>query len=92
MNEHLMKSIIQCAAFLELSGDDIVNPDAAVRELETLSHELQMLSLTERQAFIDFTSHDAEDEVRRGQPQRRTEFIKSLPETLGLVDCHRTRK
>ncbi len=38
MNEYLSnEAVIQSAAFLELSGGDIVDPDAAVRELEAKS-------------------------------------------------------
>jgi hypothetical protein len=86
MNEHLMKAIIRSAAFLELSGDDILNPDAAVRELESLSHDLQMLSPAERRELVDFALRYAEEEARMGQPQRRVEFIRSLPQALGFMD------
>lgn len=81
-----MKAVVQYAAFLELSGDDVVNPDAAVRELEALSQTLEALSSTERRDFVRFVEDYAESEHRQGQSQSRVEFIKSLPEALGLIE------
>jgi len=81
-----MRAVIQSAAFLELSGDDIIHPDAAVRELESLSESLQMLNATERKVFADFAARYADSELKANQPQQRVEFIRSLPQALGLVD------
>jgi hypothetical protein len=86
MNRHLMEAIIQYAAFLELSGDEVINPDAAVRELESLASTLASLSQQERKIFIDFTTQYADKEQRGNQPMKRVKFIRSIPESLGLTE------
>ena len=49
----LAKALIQTAAFLELSGDDTVNPDDAVKALEDIAHTLQSASPEELAAVRD---------------------------------------
>jgi hypothetical protein len=85
MNEHLMRAIIQHAAFLELSGDDVVDPDAAVRELEGLAATLKRLSSSERNAFAEFTNRYADSEQKKGQTEEYVNFVRSFPEGIGLI-------
>jgi hypothetical protein len=47
----LARSVIEAALFLETSGDDVVDPDAAVRALEGIAHELASISDAERLAL-----------------------------------------
>ena len=49
----LAKALIRTAAFLELSGDDTINPDDAVRALEGIAHTLQSASPEELAAVRD---------------------------------------
>ena len=86
MNKTLIKVIVQNLAFLELSGDDIINPDAAVRAIESVATELDALTDREKAMFSDFVGKLADEEERAGQPQERVEFIRSIPEALGLAD------
>jgi hypothetical protein len=83
MNRTLMSAIVELAAFLALSGDDIVNPDAAVSQLEQLSAKLRELSAPDREAFISFVQELAEAERKRGDSSR-AEFLAVVPENLGL--------
>jgi hypothetical protein len=36
----LARSVIEALLFLEMSGDDIVDPDSALRAMENIAHEL----------------------------------------------------
>jgi hypothetical protein len=47
----LAKALIETAAFLELSGDDVINPDDAVRAMEGIGHTLKSASPDELSAI-----------------------------------------
>lgn len=78
----LMQALADQAAFLALSGNDVVNPDAAVAQLELLGALLQALSPDERRVFIGFCRELAESE----RDPERGEFFESLPENLGMIE------
>lgn len=40
MNEAVLQALVDCIAFIELSPDDVIDPDAAVRALEDVSFVL----------------------------------------------------
>lgn len=86
MNEQLMRAVICTATFFELSGDDIIDPDAALQQMESLSKILRDLSPTEKQKFIDFTQKYALEEEANGASVERLDFIKSISDSLGLLD------
>ena len=86
MNEILMQAVVECAAFLELSGDDVVNPDAAVRQLEGLASTLRELTPPDRIAFTEFVEDLARSELENHGSTRRVQFLQTLPENLGLRD------
>ena len=73
-----MRAIVQVAAFLELSPDELIDPDAAVRELETMAQLLDQLSEGEKRQFVAFVHA----EVEAGGPAAYREFLRSLPKTL----------
>jgi hypothetical protein len=81
-----MRIIIQNICFFALSSDDAVNPDNAVREIEGIAAELNDLVEADKESFINFTQECALSEEEAGQPERRVEFIKSIPVSLGLID------
>jgi hypothetical protein len=67
--------------FLELSGEDVVDPDAAVAQLEAVAAQLQMLTDQERAAVVD-------ELIAVGKAHsspREQEFILDLPGSLGLL-------
>ena len=82
MNEVLMGIVVDMMAFLELSGDEVVDPDAAVSCLENISGELQRLDGANRRVFLNHVKKQA----AREQDQRRKEFLQSLPEAAGLME------
>jgi citrate lyase beta subunit len=84
MNATLMKSIVESAAFLSLSGDDAVQPDAAVAQLEQLAATLKEMSQEDRQTFVRYINDLAQQERRAGKDKERIAFLETLPENLGI--------
>jgi len=76
----LTRAIVELVLFLELSDENLVDPDASVSALEQLSHTLQGASADTRQSMVEqirtMSHHDPE----------ASKLIAELPETLGLVD------
>jgi hypothetical protein len=82
-----MKAVIDLAAFLELSDDDVVDPDAAVEQLEILAFNLKHLTQEERQVFIHFISKTVADlETKELSNDNLVSFLRSLPDSLGLIE------
>ncbi len=84
----LARSVIEAALLIESSGDDVIAPDAAVRALEGIAHELASTSDAERLAL-----REALDELIRaeqagtGGSAHRAEvvaFYRSFMENFGL--------
>ena len=70
----MVRAIAAAMMFLEESGPDEVDPDAAVRGMENISHELlefgnsdrvEFIELIERVSAAESNDHDCVD--RRGQ-------------------------
>jgi hypothetical protein len=57
--KNLCQAIIWSACFLELSPDDIVDPDSAVKALEDISTALQAATEQEQEAFRHTCSEEA---------------------------------
>jgi hypothetical protein len=84
MNPTLMKAIVEYAAFLSLSRDDVIQPDAAVAQLEQLATALKELSPADRQTFSRFINSLAAQERQRGRDKNRLSFLETLPQNLGI--------
>jgi hypothetical protein len=77
----LVCSLVELLMFLELSGEEIVDPDAAVAQLEAIAALLQELSEEERATIIDEIIL-----IGKANPDPRArEFIIDLPGSLGLL-------
>jgi len=83
MNKALMRAVAEAALFAGLSPDDVVQPDAAVAQLEQLAAALKALSAGERETFRHFLDDLANDEAKSGTSER-AEFLRSVFENLGL--------
>jgi hypothetical protein len=84
----LARSVIKATLFLEASGDDVVDPDAAVRALEGIAHELASTSEAERLALREVL-----DELIRAEQAGPSDsapraeavaFYRSFMENFGL--------
>jgi hypothetical protein len=82
--------VIEAALFLELSSDDLVDPDSAVRALESIAHELGSIGEAERAALREALDElIAEEQAgRNGSAPRQEviEFYQSFFENFGLEE------
>lgn len=78
-SHHLIKVIADMAIFLELSDEHSFNPDAAVEMLEHIAAELQLLTDDEKGSIIDSFA-----EIAKAYRGNESDFVKALPDTLGL--------
>ena len=82
MNEWLMRAVVQAAAFFELVSDDTLDPDVAVKELESITFLLNHLRPEEKQELVAFVQREAES---ARLPDYR-EFLLAFPEATGLLE------
>ena len=82
----LAKALIQTAAFLELSGDDAVNPDDAVRALEHIAHTLQSASPDELTAVRDALQELAAEERAGFARPDVLRFYEQFFESIGVTE------
>jgi hypothetical protein len=54
VNEHLMAALLYAASFFETSTDDECDLDLAVKQLESIAHEVRQLSSAEQDEFRRF--------------------------------------
>ncbi|QVQ28278.1 hypothetical protein [Achromobacter deleyi] len=81
INEHVVRAIVEVAVFLEFSGEEEINPDAAVRVLEQLASTLQMMdSKTKSSLCSQF------ENVAIEYSDEQAEFVENLGEALGLIE------
>jgi hypothetical protein len=80
VNEWLMRVVVQAAAFFELVDDDVLDPDTAVKQLESIAYNLKRLSPAERQEFVSFVLQEA---ASTRMPEYR-EFLLAFPDAAGL--------
>ena len=72
-NTPLVRAIVEALMFLERAGDDEIDPDAAVRGIEVIGHELDALSQTDRAEFRLVLERIAETSGDSGHAQRARE-------------------
>jgi hypothetical protein len=79
VNEILMRAVVEAAAFLELSPDDVLDPDIAVKQLESMVYLLGQLSESEKRQLVAFARAEA-DRVSSGDYR---DFLRQFPEAMG---------
>ncbi|MBB4908594.1 hypothetical protein [Actinophytocola algeriensis] len=72
-NTLLVRAIVEALMFLEHAEDDEVDPDAAVRGIEVIGHELAALSPADRTEFRLVLARIAETSGDRGHARRARE-------------------
>lgn len=80
MPDAYLAALLDCIAFLELSDDRTVDPDAAVRQLDSVAH-LLLSAPSEREQIISDISTLAAAEPDAD----RRRLFERLPTYLGLV-------
>ncbi len=84
----LAQAVVDAAAFLELSGDDVVSPDAAVDALESIAAALSEATREEKKCVLDYCAAQAKalvDDASVGAAKRRA-FYLGFEESFGLSD------
>ena len=82
----LAKALIQAAAFIELSSDDTVNPDDAVRALEDIAATLQSASPDEVAAIRAALQELIAEERASFARADALRFYEHFLESVGLAD------
>lgn len=81
----LVEAILAASAFLEQGSDDEVDPDWAVKTLESMAHhvgQVPQAELPELLAVFDAVAVEAEQAGRAGWAQ----FVRTQPFSFGLTD------
>ena len=73
------RAVADLAVFVETSDDDVLDPDAGVRLLESVAHGLQTLSDSDAAALADSLRQIAD-----GYGSDR-QLVLDLPEMLGFL-------
>lgn len=79
MNQTLILCLVDNLVALEFARDDEVSPDFAVRLMEAVGAELQLLPEEERQDFVETVLA-----LAKSKGGEFEEFIEQLPDALGL--------
>jgi hypothetical protein len=82
----LIQAVIEMIVFLGTSGDQVVDPDAAVSQLELVASILGEMSESERRDFVTFVGEMAEVEELQSGNTPRAAFLRSLCSNLGLEE------
>jgi hypothetical protein len=85
MNRILTEIIVDLLVFLEMSSDDIVDPDAAVQQIDTVAYHLRQLGKNDRDIIVGYIQEIAHADEFAERPDLQR-FLSSLPESLGLQD------
>lgn len=81
INKHVALAIVEVAVFFEFSGEDVLNPDAAIQALEQLASTLQMAGSGAKLALC---SHF--ENIAMEYSGEQAEFVESLGDLLGLIE------
>ena len=77
---NLANAILDLAAFLELSGDDVVDPDVAVKAMESLAFALKSATPDEVAAIRSAIR----EQVASSPSPERAAFLRTFSENVGL--------
>lgn len=80
----LCRSIAYLALFLDQSNDQVVDPDAAVQQLESLAGDLQGLTPIGRARFIEVCRSEAARSASDPTLRKYHDFFTTLADDLGL--------
>jgi hypothetical protein len=84
--DKLARALVNAAAFLELSGDDVVDPDSAVAAMEDIVAALAGASPEEVAALKSAASAEREARAKRGADEDTLDFFENFLENFGVGD------
>ncbi len=83
---YIATALINAAAFLELSGDDVVHPDDAVRALEDIASSLKGCTPAELDALQNALGVQRAAHAARGASPQTLDFFDSFLENYGVTE------
>jgi hypothetical protein len=82
----LVAALLHVVAFLELSGDQAVDPDWAVEAMEHVAHYLQQLSVEQVEALREQVGRAADHARKEKWATELVEFFVKFLENFGIVE------
>lgn len=84
MNDYLpiVRALIDAILLLESAGPEEINPDTAVRGMESIASSLLELERSDQQVLRRYFVQIAD----AAQDAAYESFVRSLPDVLGLAD------
>jgi hypothetical protein len=84
--KHLASAVVDALVFLQLSEDDVVDPDAAVDLTESLTAVLRECSMPERNALKAVIDEKLAEEKNTGASAETLEFYETLMDNVFADD------
>ncbi len=83
----LARALVESAAFIELSADDVIDPNSAVRALEYVVYALKDASADEKRALVAYCREQAAAIATMPMPrdEERRQFYLNFEENFGLT-------
>lgn len=82
----LATALLHTAAFLELSGDDVIDPDSVVKAMEDLVVDLQGCTMEERSALQEAIANEVKILKKAKASEETIEFYEEFFENFGLSE------
>jgi hypothetical protein len=82
--DSLARALVNVAAFLELSPEKVVHPDAAVRALDEIAAQLARASEAELSAIRRAAAAEEEARSQHGAGPKELAFFRSFMESFGV--------
>ena len=84
----LAQAVVESAAFLELSGDGVVDPDAAVQAQEAIASALDEASEEEKKELLSYCRECAARISTSASPAdlKRRDFYLGFGEAFGITE------
>ena len=82
----LFDIIVNLVMFLELSEDSVIDPDAAVGQMEFASHSLTNLDSATKHLLLEHVGKMIDLEKATVANEEKLEFLNSFGENFGLIE------
>jgi hypothetical protein len=82
--DHIARALVNVAAFLEFSPDDILDLDSAVKAMEDIAAELGRASNEEREALARVCAKERDIRARTPGYEATAEFFANFIEDFGV--------
>ena len=82
--DHIARALVNAAAFLEFSPDDIIDPDSAVKAMEDIAGELARASDEERDVLSRVCAEERDIRARTPGYEATADFFDNFIEHFGV--------